>query len=140
MRVPHHLNGPAGDFSRYVEPGIDGNLAARWIAAGAHGSEPVEPQIRRRGPGRPLLLGLIALEQALEQGRPGMAAVDVYDSEPITDGNNPLLKMPNVVCTPHIGFVTKEEFELQFSDIFDQIVAYADGNPINMINPEVWEG
>ena len=45
------------------------------------------------------------------------AAVDVFDSEPITDGNNPLLKMPNVVCTPHIGFVTKDEFEIQFSDI-----------------------
>ena len=79
-----------------------------------------------------------ALEQALENGRPGMAAVDVYDSEPITDGIHPLLKMPNVVCTPHIGFVTRDEFEIQFSDIFDQIVAYAAGQPINMINPEVW--
>lgn len=77
-----------------------------------------------------------ALEAALENGRPGMAAVDVYDDEPITDGNHPLLKMPNVICTPHIGFVTRDEFEIQFSDIFDQIVAYAAGEPINMINPE----
>lgn len=80
-----------------------------------------------------------ALEAALAAGRPGMAAVDVYDAEPITDGKHPLLEMPNVVCTPHIGFVTKDEFEIQFSDIFDQIVAYADGQPINMINPEVRE-
>lgn len=80
-----------------------------------------------------------ALEAALNQGRPGMAAVDVYDNEPIKDGNNPLLRMPNVVCTPHIGFVTKDEFEIQFSDIFDQIVAYAANEPINMINQEVWE-
>lgn len=81
-----------------------------------------------------------ALEAALRNGRPGMAAVDVYDDEPITDGNHPLLKMPNVVCTPHIGFVTRDEFEIQFSDIFDQIVAYAAGEPINMINPEVLDG
>ena len=78
-----------------------------------------------------------ALEAALTQGRPGMAAVDVYDGQPITGGDHPLLKMPNVVCTPHIGFVTRDEFEIQFSDIFDQIVAYAAGAPINMINPEV---
>ncbi len=68
-----------------------------------------------------------------------MAAVDVYDEEPITDGKHPLLALPNVVCTPHIGFVTRDEFEIQFSDIFDQIVAYAAGEPINMINPEVRE-
>ena len=81
-----------------------------------------------------------ALEAALTQGRPGMAAVDVYDQEPVRDGDHPLLKMPNVVCTPHIGFVTRDEFEIQFSDIFDQIVAFADGHPINMINPEVLAG
>ena len=80
-----------------------------------------------------------ALEAALVAGRPGMAAVDVYDAEPITNGQHPLLEMPNVVCTPHIGFVTRDEFEIQFSDIFDQIAAYADGEPVNMINPEVWE-
>ncbi len=81
-----------------------------------------------------------ALAAALEAGRPGMAAVDVYESEPVLDGNHPLLKMPNVVCTPHLGYVTREEYDTQFSDIFDQIVAYANGNPIHMINPEVWTG
>jgi D-3-phosphoglycerate dehydrogenase len=78
-----------------------------------------------------------ALVDALRAGRPGMAAVDVYDEEPVRDPNHPLLTMPNVVCTPHIGYVSREEFELQFSDIFDQITAFAAGNPINVVNPDV---
>jgi len=63
--------------------------------------------------------------------------VDVYEEEPVIDPSYPLLAMENVVCTPHIGFVTRDEYELQFSDIFDQIVAYAAGKPINVVNPEV---
>ncbi|HZM60230.1 MAG TPA: D-2-hydroxyacid dehydrogenase family protein [Vicinamibacterales bacterium] len=78
-----------------------------------------------------------ALVQALEAGRPGAAAVDVFEDEPVRDPNHPLLKMPNVVCTPHIGYVTRDEYELQFSDIFDQIVSYAAGAPINVVNPAV---
>jgi D-3-phosphoglycerate dehydrogenase len=78
-----------------------------------------------------------ALVEALRAGRPGLAAVDVYDVEPLHDPEDELLRMDNVVCTPHIGYVTKEEYELQFSDVFDQIVAYAAGNPINVVNPEV---
>jgi D-3-phosphoglycerate dehydrogenase len=84
--------------------------------------------------------GLIApgaLVAALRAGRPGMAAVDVYDEEPLRDPSHPLLAMDNVVCTPHIGYVSREEYELQFSDIFDQIVAYAAGTPTNVVNPEV---
>jgi len=83
--------------------------------------------------------GLIApgaLVDALRAGRPGMAAVDVFEEEPLTDPRHPLLNMPNVVCTPHIGYVTRSEYDLQFSDIFDQIVAYAAGTPINVVNPE----
>jgi len=76
-----------------------------------------------------------ALVAALEAGRPGMAAVDVYEQEPVVDGAHPLLHLPNVVCTPHIGYVTHEELELQFIDVFDQIVAFAQGQPINVINP-----
>ena len=76
-----------------------------------------------------------ALVQALKAGRPGMAAVDVYEEEPMRDVNHPLCTMDNVVCTPHIGYVTREEYELQFSDIFDQILAYAAGAPINVVNP-----
>lgn len=78
-----------------------------------------------------------ALVAALERGRPGMAAVDVYEQEPVLDARDPLLAMDNVVCTPHIGYVTRDEYELQFSDVFDQIVAYAAGTPINVVNPSV---
>ena len=78
-----------------------------------------------------------ALVSALKAGRPGKAAVDVYEQEPVTDGRHPLLAMGNVVCTPHLGYVTREEYELQFSDIFDQVVAFAAGSPINVVNPEV---
>jgi D-3-phosphoglycerate dehydrogenase / 2-oxoglutarate reductase len=80
-----------------------------------------------------------ALVAALQSGRPGMAAVDVYEEEPVLDPRHPLLAMENVVCTPHIGYVTRDEYELQFSDVFDQIVAYAAGTPINVVNPEVME-
>ncbi len=78
-----------------------------------------------------------ALEFALEQGRPGMAAVDVYENEPVRDRHHPLFRMENVICTPHIGYVTREEYETQFTDVFEQIVAYASGAPINVVNPEV---
>jgi D-3-phosphoglycerate dehydrogenase / 2-oxoglutarate reductase len=76
-----------------------------------------------------------ALANALRAGRPSMAAVDVYEDEPLRDVSHPLLNMPNVVCTPHIGYVSREEYEVQFADIFDQIIAYAGGTPTNVINP-----
>ena len=78
-----------------------------------------------------------ALVNALRAGRPGMAAVDVYEDEPVRDTGHPLLNMPNVVCTPHIGYVSRDEYEIQFADIFDQIIAYAAGTPINVVNPDV---
>jgi D-3-phosphoglycerate dehydrogenase len=78
-----------------------------------------------------------ALVRALVAGRPGMAAVDVFEQEPLRDPNHPLLTMDNVICTPHIGYVTRDEFEIQFSDVFDQIVAYGQGRPINVVNPAV---
>jgi D-3-phosphoglycerate dehydrogenase len=77
-----------------------------------------------------------ALVNALRAGRPGMAAVDVYEKEPLRDTSDPLLNMDNVVCVPHIGYVTRDEFEIQFTDIFDQIVAYAAGAPTNVVNPD----
>jgi D-3-phosphoglycerate dehydrogenase len=80
-----------------------------------------------------------ALGDALRAGRPGLAAIDVYEEEPLLDPNDDLLKMNNVVCTPHIGYVTREEYEIQFSDIFDQVIAYAAGSPINVVNPEVFD-
>lgn len=78
-----------------------------------------------------------ALVAALQAGRPGFAAVDVYEEEPVTDPGHPLLAINEVVATPHIGYVSREEYEIQFSEIFDQIVAYAAGAPINVVNPDV---
>jgi len=78
-----------------------------------------------------------ALVDALRRGRPGFAAIDVYEQEPVRDVNHPLFAMENVVCTPHLGYVTREEYEVQFTDIFDQIIAYAAGKPINVVNPQV---
>ncbi|HEV2202336.1 MAG TPA: D-2-hydroxyacid dehydrogenase family protein [Bryobacteraceae bacterium] len=76
-----------------------------------------------------------ALEAALRAGRPGMAAVDVYEDEPVVGGQHPLLKMENVVCTPHLGYVAREDLERMFGKIFDQILAYERGEPINVVNP-----
>jgi D-3-phosphoglycerate dehydrogenase len=78
-----------------------------------------------------------ALVTALRSGRPGMAALDVFEQEPLRDPTHPLLAMDNVLCTPHIGYVTREEWELQFADVFDQINAFAAGAPINVVNPGV---
>jgi len=83
--------------------------------------------------------GLIApgaLRDSLAAGRPGMAAVDVYETEPLVDVDHPLLAMDNVVCTPHIGYVSTDEWELQFADVFDQINAFAAGRPTNVVNPD----
>ncbi|MBN9004858.1 MAG: D-2-hydroxyacid dehydrogenase family protein [Rhizobiales bacterium] len=86
---------------------------------------------------RAVLIAPGALVEALKAGRPGMAAVDVFESEPLRDVNDPLLNLPNVVATPHIGYVSRDEYQIQFTDIFDQIVAYAAGAPINVVNPDV---
>jgi D-3-phosphoglycerate dehydrogenase len=85
--------------------------------------------------------GLIAegaLLQALDAGHLGAAAVDVFDGEPLTDPNDPLLSHPKLIASPHIGFVTEDEFDKQFADIFEQVNAYAAGAPIHMINPSVY--
>lgn len=79
-----------------------------------------------------------ALEAALRIGRPGTLALDVFETEPMTDRDHPLASHPAVIATPHIGYVTEDELDLQFADIYDQINAYAGDEPIHMINPEVW--
>lgn len=78
-----------------------------------------------------------ALERALRAGRPGMAALDVYDEEPVTDPGHPLFAFDRVVCTPHLGYVERDALEAQFQAIFEQIAAYARGMPVNVVNPEV---
>ena len=83
--------------------------------------------------------GLIApgvLEAALKAGRPGMAAVDVYEDEPVVGGTHPLLAMDNVIAVPHLGYVEYGSLSHMFEGIFDNVVAYANGSPINIQNPE----
>ena len=77
-----------------------------------------------------------ALEAALAAGRPGRIALDVFDTEPLTDPADPIVSHPAVIATPHIGYVTEDELDLQFADIYDQINAFADGAPVNVINPD----
>ena len=79
-----------------------------------------------------------ALEQSLSAGRPGRLALDVFDKEPVTHSNDEVISHPNVISTPHIGYVTEDELDMQFGDIYDQINAYANAKPIHMINEEVW--
>jgi D-3-phosphoglycerate dehydrogenase / 2-oxoglutarate reductase len=78
-----------------------------------------------------------ALVEALRTGRPGFAAVDVYEREPVMGGNHPLLAMPNVLCTHHIAWAEHETFELYFGEAFENLVAYANGTPRSIVNPEV---
>ena len=76
-----------------------------------------------------------ALEAALRAGRPGYAAVDVYEEEPVTD--HPLLHMENAICLPHLGYVEKDSYENLFGTAFKQLRAFASGNTSEVINPQV---
>jgi len=86
------------------------------------------------------LIAPAALEAALRAGRPAMAAVDVFEDEPVLGATHPLLAMANVICTPHLGYVERDGLQEMFSTIFDQVLAYAGGQPINVVNPEVLKG
>ncbi|HNU10569.1 MAG TPA: D-2-hydroxyacid dehydrogenase family protein [Rubrivivax sp.] len=81
------------------------------------------------------LVGENTLVSALNRGRPGMAAVDVFESEPILQGH-PLLRLENAVCTPHIGYVEQDSYELYFGAAFDNVVNFIEQRPTNIINPE----
>ncbi len=83
------------------------------------------------------LIGDKVLAAALVQGRPGAAAVDVFDEEPVRAGTNPLVGLPNCICVPHLGYVEQDTYELYFGSAFDQINAFAAGKPINVANPDV---
>ena len=77
-----------------------------------------------------------ALARSLRAGRPGLAAIDVFDDEPVSDALHPLLSMDNVLATPHIGYVEQDNYELYFGTAFDNILAFLSGEPDNMLNPE----
>ena len=87
-------------------------------------------------PSRSGLIAKGALEDALKAGRPGRAAVDVYDQEPVLGADHPLLKMDNVTCTPHLGYVTRESYEEYYAVVVDDIVAFAAGKPNHVLNPD----
>jgi len=87
-------------------------------------------------PSRSGLIAKGALEDALKAGRPGRAAVDVYDQEPVLGADHPLLKMDNVTCTPHLGYVTRESYEEYYATVVDDIVAFAAGKPNHVLNPD----
>ncbi len=77
-----------------------------------------------------------ALVAALQQGRPGFAAVDVYEEEPVVSAKHPLLQMPNVLCTPHLGYAERGSYEALYTLAVDQLLGFAEGQPINVANPE----
>jgi len=87
-------------------------------------------------PSRSGLIAKGALEDALKAGRPGRAAVDVYDQEPVLGADHPLLKMDNVTCTPHLGYVTRESYEEYYATVVDDIVAFAAGKPNHVLNSD----
>jgi D-3-phosphoglycerate dehydrogenase len=78
-----------------------------------------------------------ALVRALRAGRPGAAAVDVYEQEPLVDRDHPLLHMDNVVCTPHLGYVERDQLDRYFSDQFARVLAFERGEPVDAVNPAV---
>ncbi len=87
-------------------------------------------------PSRAGLIAPGALAEALKAGRPGMAAVDVYEKEPVIGADHPLLKMDNATCTPHLGYVTREGYEDYYAVVVDDILAFAAGKPQNVLNPQ----
>jgi D-3-phosphoglycerate dehydrogenase len=80
-----------------------------------------------------------ALVEALKAGRPGFAAVDVYEDEPVIGAAHPLLHLDNAVCTPHLGYVERDKYEAHYTQVTDQILAYAAGRPIDVVNPAALE-
>jgi D-3-phosphoglycerate dehydrogenase len=108
--------------------------ATRGIVTGADLAR-MKPTALLVNTSRAALIEPGALESALRVGRPGMAAVDVFAEEPVVDTRHPLLTLDSAVCTPHIGYVTVDEYQVQFDEIFEQILAYARGTPINVVNP-----
>lgn len=113
-----------------LRPGTRGIITAQDLAL-------MDPSALFVNTSRAALLESGALIKALANGRPGFAALDVFDSEPVVDSSDPLIMHPNVVCTPHIGYVTEDELDRQFGDIYDQILAFVEGTPINVVNSVV---
>jgi D-3-phosphoglycerate dehydrogenase / 2-oxoglutarate reductase len=111
-----------------LNPGTRGIVTAAHLGA-------MKPSALLVNTSRAELIVPGALVDALKAGRPGMAAVDVYEDEPVRD--HPLLHLDNALCTPHVGFVERDGYELYFGAAFDNLLAFAEGSPRNLANPEV---
>lgn len=98
----------------------------------AHDLSRMKPTALFVNTSRAELIEPAALENALRQGRPGQAAVDVYENEPAI--GHPLLQLENAICTPHLGYVEKDSYELYFDAAFEQLLAYAAGQPLNLVS------
>jgi len=114
-------------------PETDGIVTAADLAA-------MKPDALFVNTSRAALVEPGALLAALRAGRPGHAALDVYDAEPVTGASDPLVSMDNVVCSPHVGYVTRDRFETMFESAFEQVLAYGRGEPINVVNRELVGG
>ena len=97
----------------------------------------MKPTARLVNSSRAPIIAEGALADALTKGRPGFAAVDVYESEPVLNREHALVGMPNVICTPHLGYVTWETYELYYDAVVGNVLAYAAGAPVNVANPDV---
>lgn len=97
----------------------------------------MQPTARIVNSSRAPIIAEGALVEALKKGRPGFAAIDVYENEPVLNREHPLVSMPNVICTPHLGYVTWETYELYYAEVVNNILAYVSGKPTNVANPEV---
>src|SRR5262249_20752690 len=91
-------------------------------------------------PSRAGLIAKDALADALKAGHPGMVAVDVYEEEPVIGADHPLVKMDNVICTPHLGYVTRESYEEYYAVVIEDILAYAVGKSNHVLNLEAMAG
>jgi len=114
-------------------PETDGIVTAADLAA-------MKPDALFVNTSRAALVQEGALLAALRAGRPGHAALDVYDDEPVSGAADPLVSMDNVVCSPHVGYVTRDRFETMFDSAFEQLLAWSRGAPVNVVNRELVGG
>ncbi|MGE3540157.1 MAG: D-2-hydroxyacid dehydrogenase family protein [Candidatus Tectimicrobiota bacterium] len=117
---------------------LPGNRDTRGIITAADLAR-MQPSALLVNTSRAPIIAAGALVAALQQGRPGFAAVDVYETEPVIDGQHALLQMPNALCTPHLGYAERGSYESLYNLAVDQLLAFAAGEPINVVNPQALE-
>jgi D-3-phosphoglycerate dehydrogenase len=114
---------------------LPGNKATRGIITAADLAR-MKPTALLVNTSRAPIIEEGALAAALQKGRPGFAAVDVYEDEPVTGATNPLQKLNNALCTPHLGYAERSSYESMYATAIEQLLAFADGKPLDVVNPE----